>query len=61
MVVSTLSVAPSFALQVQGLPVDAPASTVVGALSAACPDLAVLKTDRSALVKMMRQSQVRTQ
>lgn len=54
---STVTVVPSFVLQVLGLGATEPASSVVSALTAALP-VGVVKVDRSALVKFPRHKDV---
>lgn len=57
-VASSVTVAPSFALQVLGLAVNTSAKDVVATLLATDPGLDVIKTDRSAQVKFARNKDV---
>lgn len=59
MVASSVGTLPAYVLQVLGLPVTVPVSKVTEALAAGVPDAAVIKTDRSAMVKFRRHRDVR--
>lgn len=55
---SSVSVLPSYVVQVKGLPTDVPVRTLTEHLSTALPTAKVIKADRSALLKFRRNSEV---
>lgn len=58
LVSSSISVLPSYVLQVLGLSTDVPVRTVTEHLSTAVPDAKVVRSDRSALLKFRRNHDV---
>ena len=58
LVSSSISVLPSYVLQVLGLGTDVPVRTVTDHLSTAAPDAKVVRSDRSALLKFRRNHDV---